>query len=172
MLVTGAASRVLAAGEAAASGVDPAAILLEPEGRGTAPAILAAAVRAAERDPAALLLASPSDHAIPDTAGFRATVLAAAPAARAGRIVAFGVAPERPDAAIDLPAHLHRAAHRIVVAGVAEVTAGEEARALAPGGSLLVPAGAALRLANPGEEDAVLIAVRTCARLGEDDVVR
>ena len=97
VLVTDAAFRFVAAREVAEAGIDPAAILLEPGGRDTAPAILAAAVRAAEADPRALMLAAPSDHAIPDAAGFRAAARAAVPAARAGRIVAFGVLPDRPE---------------------------------------------------------------------------
>ena len=99
VLVTDAAFRFVAAEEMAAAGADPAAILLEPESRDTAPAILAAAVRAAMDDPAALLLVAPSDHAIADAAAFRAAVRAAVPAARAGRIVTFGIVPDRPETA-------------------------------------------------------------------------
>ncbi|MDE3081210.1 MAG: mannose-1-phosphate guanylyltransferase/mannose-6-phosphate isomerase, partial [Paracoccaceae bacterium] len=45
----------------------------------------------------ALILVAPSDHVIPDAAAFRAAVAAAEPAARAGRIVTFGIRPDRPE---------------------------------------------------------------------------
>src|SRR5580658_9991934 len=63
-------------------GVVPQALLLEPVGRNTAPAICVAALRLIEADPAALLLAMPSDHTIDDAAAFRAAVERAAAAAQ------------------------------------------------------------------------------------------
>ncbi|WP_233557261.1 mannose-1-phosphate guanylyltransferase/mannose-6-phosphate isomerase [Gemmobacter lutimaris] len=73
----------------------PAALLIEPAPRNTAPAILAAALWLAADDPGALLLVAPSDHVVPDAEGFRAAVAAALPAAAAGRIVTFGIRPDR-----------------------------------------------------------------------------
>jgi mannose-1-phosphate guanylyltransferase/mannose-6-phosphate isomerase len=77
--------------------VTPAALLLEPVGRNTAPAIAAAALqaRAAGGDPVLLVL--PSDHVIADAAGFRAAVQAALPAAKDGRLVTFGIVPTGPE---------------------------------------------------------------------------
>jgi mannose-1-phosphate guanylyltransferase/mannose-6-phosphate isomerase len=72
-------------------------ILIEPEGRNTAPAVLAAALWLADRDAGALMLVAPSDHVIPDADAFRAAVNAAAPCARAGDLVTFGIAPTRPE---------------------------------------------------------------------------
>ena len=74
-----------------------AATLIEPEGRNTAPAILAGALELHARAPGALMLVAPSDHVIPDAAAFRAAVQAAVPAARAGQIVTFGIRPDRPE---------------------------------------------------------------------------
>src|SRR5258707_7725313 len=73
----------------------PEALLLEPIGRNTAPAACVAALRIAEREPDALMLVMPSDHAIADADAFRAAVERAAIAARAGLLVTFGIAPER-----------------------------------------------------------------------------
>lgn len=73
----------------------PAAVLIEPAARNTAPAILAAALWLAASDPRALMLVAPSDHVVPDDARFRAAVAAAVPAAQAGRIVTFGIRPDR-----------------------------------------------------------------------------
>jgi mannose-1-phosphate guanylyltransferase/mannose-6-phosphate isomerase len=76
-------------------GVVPQALLLEPVGRNTAPAIAVAALRLIEANPAALMLVMASDHTIDDAAAFRAAVERAAVAARAGFLVTFGVTPER-----------------------------------------------------------------------------
>jgi len=70
-------------------------ILIEPEGRNTAPAILAAALSVASKEPKALMLVAPSDHVIPDTDAFAATVQAAVPRAQAGDLVTFGITPTR-----------------------------------------------------------------------------
>jgi len=75
--------------------IPPAAILLEPEGRNTAPAVAAAAHRLGGGD--ALMLVLPSDHHIADAQAFRAAVTLAAPAAAAGHLVTFGIAPSGPE---------------------------------------------------------------------------
>ncbi len=78
--------------------IDTAGIVLEAEGRNTAPAAAVAALCALrdageEEDPLLLLL--PSDHVVPDSVAFRDCVLKAVPAAQAGRIVTFGIRPTR-----------------------------------------------------------------------------
>ncbi|MFQ5347008.1 MAG: mannose-1-phosphate guanylyltransferase/mannose-6-phosphate isomerase [Rhodothalassiaceae bacterium] len=78
-------------------GVNPAAMLLEPEPRNTAPAIALAALRIAEEDGARLMLVLPSDHVIRDVAAFHAAVEVGAGAAAAGRLVTFGIVPDRPE---------------------------------------------------------------------------
>jgi mannose-1-phosphate guanylyltransferase / mannose-6-phosphate isomerase len=76
-------------------GIVPAALILEPVGRNTAPAATIAALRLAAEEPDALMLVMPSDHTIVDAAAYRAAIARAAAAARAGNLVTFGVAPER-----------------------------------------------------------------------------
>ncbi|EYD75073.1 Mannose-1-phosphate guanylyltransferase (GDP) [Rubellimicrobium mesophilum DSM 19309] len=97
VVVTTDAFRFIVAEQVSELGVAPAALLIEPEGRDTAPAILAATLQAATGDPAALVLVAPSDHVIPDAQSFQGTVAAAVPAALSGRIVTFGIAPSRPE---------------------------------------------------------------------------
>ncbi|WP_310593353.1 mannose-1-phosphate guanylyltransferase/mannose-6-phosphate isomerase [Pedomonas mirosovicensis] len=76
----------------------PAAIILEPEGRNTAPAIALAARFVMERDPEALILVMPSDHLIRDEAAFRTAVEAAVAAAEEHRaLLTFGIRPDRPE---------------------------------------------------------------------------
>lgn len=74
----------------------PLAIMLEPVARNTAPACAAAAAFVAARDPNALALVLPSDHVIGDAGAFRRAVSRAVPAAAAGRLVTFGIAPRGP----------------------------------------------------------------------------
>lgn len=78
-------------------GIEPAAILLEPVGRNTAPAIALAALRALSMDPEAILAVLPSDHLVRDTDAFLAAMEQAAAAATAGNLVAFGIRPHRPE---------------------------------------------------------------------------
>jgi mannose-1-phosphate guanylyltransferase/mannose-6-phosphate isomerase len=76
--------------------VAPAAILLEPVARNTAPAIAIAALRALEQDAQALLLVLPSDHLIDPVEGFHAACRRAAVTAAQGRMVTFGIVPNNP----------------------------------------------------------------------------
>lgn len=68
-------------------------LILEPEGRNTAPAIALAAFQALERDPDATLVVLPADHVIRDRAAFAAAMREAAEAAAADKLVTFGVKP-------------------------------------------------------------------------------
>lgn len=75
-----------------------ATIVLEPEGRNTAPAVALAAgvVAASEEGADALLLVMPADHVIGDVEAFADSVKRGLPAAQAGRLVTFGVQPTSP----------------------------------------------------------------------------
>ncbi len=71
-----------------------ARLVIEPAARNTAPAIaLAAALLPAD----GVMLVCPSDHHIADAAAFRAAALAAAALAQQDYLVAFGIAPDRPE---------------------------------------------------------------------------
>lgn len=78
-------------------GIDPGAILIEPEGRNTAPAVLAAALHLQKSDPEAIMLVAPSDHVVPDVAGFQAAVERGLEAVEQGQMVTFGITPSRPE---------------------------------------------------------------------------
>ncbi|MEM8817343.1 MAG: mannose-1-phosphate guanylyltransferase/mannose-6-phosphate isomerase [Pseudomonadota bacterium] len=71
-----------------------ARILLEPEGRNTAPAVALAALAASPDD---LLLVMPADHVIKDLNAFSAAVGAGVAAANAGKLVTFGIVPDAPE---------------------------------------------------------------------------
>ncbi|GHD38531.1 mannose-1-phosphate guanylyltransferase/mannose-6-phosphate isomerase [Parahalioglobus pacificus] len=77
--------------------VNPDALILEPEGRNTAPAVALAALRALEADAESVLLVLPADHVITDPDAFVAAVAKALPQAQAGRLMTFGVVPTQPE---------------------------------------------------------------------------
>jgi mannose-1-phosphate guanylyltransferase/mannose-6-phosphate isomerase len=93
IVVCNEAHRFLVAEQLRKLDVKPVAIILEPVGRNTAPAIALAAHAALTTDSDALLLVLPADHVIHDAAAFRAAVTVAGTAALAGKLVAFGVVP-------------------------------------------------------------------------------
>ena len=95
LILTNTDFRFIVVEQLAAVRVDPGAILIEPQGRNTGPAILAAVLHVFATDPDGLILVAPSDHVVPDVAAFRAAVAIATPAAVAGRIVTFGITPDR-----------------------------------------------------------------------------
>ena len=97
LIVTGDPFRFIVTEQLAQAALAPQGILIEPEGRNTAPAVLAAALWLAETDPDALMLVAPSDHVIPDADAFRAAIAAAAPRAHAGDMVTFGIVPDHPE---------------------------------------------------------------------------
>jgi mannose-1-phosphate guanylyltransferase / mannose-6-phosphate isomerase len=96
MVMTGEEYRFIAAEQLSEAGRDDGTIVVEPQGRNTAPAVLIAALMMAD-EPDAVLLVCPSDHAIADKAAFRAAVMTGAEAASGGALVTFGVRPDRPE---------------------------------------------------------------------------
>lgn len=94
LVLTNSDFRFIVTEQLAAAGIDPGAVLIEPEGKNTAPAVLAAALWLARENPEALMLVAPSDHVVPDAPAFRAAVELGRPAALAGKLVTFGIAPD------------------------------------------------------------------------------
>lgn len=99
MVLTNSDFRFIVTEQMQAIGIDPGAILIEPEGRNTAPAVLAAALFALRSDPEAILLVAPSDHVVPDAAAFQACVAKGLDAVAQGDLVTFGIAPSHPETA-------------------------------------------------------------------------
>ena len=85
--------RFLIAEQLRDAGIEGARIVLEPVGRNSAPAIAAAALLVSEDDPDAVLWMMPADAAISDVGTLHALLDRAVVAARAGRIVTFGMKP-------------------------------------------------------------------------------
>ena len=97
VVVCNEAHRFMVAEQLRQQGVAAPSIILEPVGRNTAPAIALAAHAALASAPDPLLLVLPADHVVRDTAPFVAAVMAALPAAKAGRLVTFGVVARQPE---------------------------------------------------------------------------
>ncbi len=89
--------RFMLAEQVRALGKDPEAILLEPQGRNTAPALTLAALYLVDKDPDTMMVVMPADHVIPDQAAFAAAVEQGAPLAEEGYLVTFGVASDKPE---------------------------------------------------------------------------
>lgn len=77
--------------------ITPGALILEPQGRNTAPAVALAALQVVTTDPEAVMLVLPADHLISDVAAFVAAVERAVPLASEGRLMTFGVVPTAPE---------------------------------------------------------------------------
>lgn len=95
MVLTNSLFRFIIAEQLAKEGIDPEAILIEPEGRNTAPAILAAAVHLAKTQPDAVMLVAPSDHVITDRVAFHEAIAKGLMATARGDLVTFGIQPTR-----------------------------------------------------------------------------
>ncbi len=88
--------RHLVAEQLSAVGVAAAALILEPAGRNTAPALTLAALWSEERGEDAVLVAMPADHHIADGGEFAGAVAEGHALAREGWLVTFGVRPTGP----------------------------------------------------------------------------
>lgn len=91
------AHRFIVAEQLRSRSIKTSNIILEPVGRNTAPAAAIAALAVQDQDPEGLMLIMPSDHVIRDHAAFLKAIETATPAAKAGHLVTFGIAPNAPE---------------------------------------------------------------------------
>jgi mannose-1-phosphate guanylyltransferase/mannose-6-phosphate isomerase len=89
--------RFMVAEQLRTAGVTDSAIVLEPVGRNTAPALTLAALAATKEGTDPILLVMPADHVVADRNAFQAAVAAGLPAALSGSLVTFGIVPVRPE---------------------------------------------------------------------------
>lgn len=99
MVMTNSDFRFIVTEQLQDAGIDPGAILIEPEGRNTGPAVLAAALCSHAEDEDAVLLVAPSDHVVPDTGAFHAAVANGLDAVTQGQLVTFGITPTHAETA-------------------------------------------------------------------------
>jgi mannose-1-phosphate guanylyltransferase/mannose-6-phosphate isomerase len=120
VIVCNEAHRFLVAEQLRQLKVEPRAIVLEPIGRNTAPAIALAAhatlkgVAESAADPVLLVL--PADHVVRDVPAFQGAVRVALPAAQQGQLVTFGIVPTAPETGYG---YIQRGAQRGAVHAIA-----------------------------------------------------
>lgn len=100
MVICGEDHRFTVAEQLRLGGYHASAIILEPEGRNTAPAVALAALKAVSEvpeniDPVLLVLAA--DHIIQDVHAFQKAVHSALPSAENGSLTTFGILPDKPE---------------------------------------------------------------------------
>ena len=89
--------RFLVAEQVAQLGKTPATIILEPEGRNTAPALTLAALYLVKQDPDAMMVVMPADHVMTEPQQFVAAVEQGSDHAEQGALVTFGIVPVLPE---------------------------------------------------------------------------
>jgi len=89
--------RFLLAEQVTQLGKTPSTIILEPEGRNTAPALTLAALYLVRRDPDALMIVMPADHVMKEPVNFMTAVQLGRQQAASGALVTFGIVPDRPE---------------------------------------------------------------------------
>jgi mannose-1-phosphate guanylyltransferase/mannose-6-phosphate isomerase len=97
LVVCNEAHRFLAAEQLRAIGQTPQAIVLEPVGRNTAPAVAVAALQATADGADPLLLVLPADHVIRDADALRQAIAAGVGPAGQGALLTFGIVPASPE---------------------------------------------------------------------------
>ena len=78
-------------------GLDPGLILIEPQAKNTAPAIIAGTMMALKDNNDAIIISAPCDHIIPDTEYFNDAIINGIEAVKNGKIVTFAISPTRPE---------------------------------------------------------------------------
>ncbi len=89
--------RFLVAEQLRQLGITAPTIILEPEGKNTAPAIALAALAASASDPDVNLLVLPADHYVGKPASLIGAIEKASSASAQGKLVTFGLVPSRPE---------------------------------------------------------------------------
>ena len=97
VVVSNEAHRFLVADQLAELGYQDSTVLLESSGRNTGPALTIAAELALSNGHDPVLIVMPSDHIIEDVGNFQRLLKHAASLADAGRVVTFGIVPDKPE---------------------------------------------------------------------------
>lgn len=95
--VTNSLFRFIVIEQMEAVGIDPGQILIEPEAKNTAPAIIAATILALKENKDAIMISVPSDHVIPDNKYFNEVLTIGLKEVKNGKIVTFGIKASHPE---------------------------------------------------------------------------
>lgn len=97
IIVTGEEHRFLAAEQLREIGIELGNVLLEPEGRNTAPALTLAALAAMEQGADPVLVVTPADQTVTQIAAYTQSIKQAITEAATGTIVILGITPDHPE---------------------------------------------------------------------------
>jgi mannose-1-phosphate guanylyltransferase/mannose-6-phosphate isomerase len=97
LMICNAEHRFIVADQLRSLGTHAQKIILEPVGRNTAPAVAVAALSILKKQEDALMLVLPSDHVILNQTAFMNAVNTARQAAQDGKLVTFGIDPDKPE---------------------------------------------------------------------------
>ena len=95
--VTNSSYRFIVSEQLQSVGIDPGPILIEPEAKNTAPAIIAATILAYKENKDAIIISSPSDHIINDEKYHSAAIRTGLSDVNNKKIVTFGIKHTYPD---------------------------------------------------------------------------
>lgn len=97
LTITNSSYRFIVSEQLQSVGIDPGPILIEPEAKNTAPAVLAASLFAAKNNKESILLVAPSDHVIPDTSSFHKIISLGLNQIKFNKFIVFGIQPTGPE---------------------------------------------------------------------------
>ena len=99
-------------------GINPQHIIIEPEGKNTAPAILISSLFAYKENKDAILLVAPSDHVIDNNLEFHKTIQVGLDQVNEGKIITFGISPDGPETGYGYIEVLNKSFDKIVASNV------------------------------------------------------
>ena len=97
IIITNSHFRFIVEEQLQAVGINPRRIIIEPEPKNTAPAIIAATIFAQKDNKDAVIITTPTDHVISDTKNFHQAIKDGFKEIENGKIVTFGISPSHPE---------------------------------------------------------------------------
>ena len=97
IIITNSNFRFIVSDQLKAIGINPRRIIIEPEPKNTAPAIIAATIFAQKDNKNAVIITTPTDHVISDTKNFHQVIKTGLKEIENGKIVTFGISPSYPE---------------------------------------------------------------------------
>jgi mannose-1-phosphate guanylyltransferase/mannose-6-phosphate isomerase len=97
MIITNTQFRFIVLEQLQNVGINPGRIIIEPEPKNTAPAIIAGTIFAQKDNKDAVIITTPTDHVISDTENFHQAIKIGLNEIENGKIVTFGITPTYPD---------------------------------------------------------------------------
>ena len=97
IIITNSHFRFIVGEQLHAIGINPRRIIIEPEPKNTAPAIIAATIFAQKDNKDSVIITTPTDHVISDTKKFHQVIKTGLKEVENGKLVTFGISPSYPE---------------------------------------------------------------------------